>query len=121
MRKHMRILWHYLSALGNENLCPRQTVSTKINPNGNFHQLNTRWGRKSVRSKGLLINTQSETITKKQQYLYSNNEPFLMAGIWYQTPSEIPKLVTLTTSPNEKCPEYHKRMPVTVLPENTEY
>jgi len=52
------------TALGNDRLCPSQTVSTKINPIGNFHQLNARWGRKPVRSKRLLINTQSETITK---------------------------------------------------------
>ena len=44
-----------------------------------------------------------------------------MAGIWYQTVNETPQLVTLTTTPNEKCAEYHKRMPVMVLPQNAEY
>lgn len=60
---------------------------------------------------------------KKQKYLFSNSndEPFLMAGIWYQTVNETPQLVTLTTTPNEKCAEYHKRMPVMVLPQNAEY
>ena len=60
---------------------------------------------------------------KKQKYLFSNSndEPFLMAGIWYQAATGISNLVTLTTTPNEKCGEYHKRMPVMILPENAEY
>lgn len=60
---------------------------------------------------------------KKQKYLFSNSnaEPFLMAGIWYQTANETSQLVTLTTTPNEKCAEYHKRMPVFVLPQNADY
>ena len=60
---------------------------------------------------------------KKKKYLFSNSndEPFLMAGIWYQTANEIPKLVTLTTTPNQKCAQYHKRMPVLVLPHNAEF
>ena len=58
---------------------------------------------------------------KKQKYLFSNSsdESFLMAGIWYQTPT--PRLVTLTTIPNAKCGQYHKRMPVIVLPQNSAY
>ena len=44
-----------------------------------------------------------------------------MAGIWYQTANEKPKLVTLTTTPNGKCVQYHKRMPVIVLPQNADY
>ncbi len=39
----------------------------------------------------------------------------------YQTLNETPKLVTLTTAPNGKCSEYHKCMPVIVLPKNVEY
>mgnify|MGYP001942306167 CR=1 FL=1 len=60
---------------------------------------------------------------KKKKYLFSNSndEPFLMAGIWYQSKNESPKLVTLTTTPNNKCAQYHKRMPVMVLPENVDY
>ena len=60
---------------------------------------------------------------KKQKYLFSNSndEPFLMAGTWYQTANEMPKLVTLTTAPNDKCAQYHKRMPVIVLPQNAEF
>jgi putative SOS response-associated peptidase YedK len=71
---------------------------------------------------------------KKQKYLFShvNDEPMLMAGIWYVKQSNMqgknqstneelnsePKqqLVTLTTAPNDKCAEYHQRMPVIVLP-----
>jgi len=32
-----------------------------------------------------------------------------------------PQLVTLTTAPNDKCGQYHKRMSVIVLPENAVY
>ena len=42
-----------------------------------------------------------------------------MAGILFQ--HEITELVTLTTSPNDKCAQYHKRMPVLILPEHKEY
>lgn len=69
---------------------------------------------------------------KKQKYLFShvNDEPFLMAGIWYvqqnqsnnEALSPEPKqLVTLTTAPNDKCAEYHQRMPVIVLPQYRDY
>ena len=134
----------------NDNLSPGQTVSTIIKSGGNYQQLNADWGIQPSWSKGLLINAQSETVItkptfsdavrshrclvpcsgwyewrnengKKQKYLFSNSngEPFLMAGIWYQTPT--PQLVTLTTTPNKKCGQYHKRMPVMVLPQNTEF
>ncbi len=62
---------------------------------------------------------------KKQKYLFShvNDEPMLMAGIWYFNFSENQpqQLVTLTTSPNSKCAEYHQRMPVIVLPQYRDY
>ncbi len=62
---------------------------------------------------------------KKQKYLFShvNDEPMLMAGIWYFNSSEnqSQQLVTLTTSPNSKCAEYHQRMPVIVLPQYRDY
>lgn len=134
----------------NSNLSPGQTVSTIINNNGNFNQLNADWGIKPKWSKRLLINAQSETVIskpafsgaikgnrclipcsgwyewrtengKKQKYLFSNtnDEPFLMAGIWYQAPT--PQLITLTTTPNQKCGQYHKRMPVMILPQNSEF
>ncbi|WP_257173069.1 SOS response-associated peptidase [Colwellia sp. M166] len=138
------------TAPNNDNLSPGQTVSTIINTNGNFNQLNVEWGIKPNWSKRLLINAQSETVIqkptfsnaiqgnrclipcsgwyewrtengKKQRYLFSNSngEPFLMAGIWYQ--SSTPQLVTLTTTPNEKCGQYHKRMPVMILPQDAGY
>jgi len=138
------------TALTNDNLSPGQVVSTVIKNEGGFQQLNADWGIKRSWSKRLLINAQSETVTqkptfsnaikanrclipcsgwyewrtengKKQKYLFSNSndEPFLMAAVWYQTPT--PQLVTLTTAPNEKCAQYHKRMPVLVLPQNSEF
>ena len=42
-----------------------------------------------------------------------------MGGIYF--PSEQPQLVTLTTKPNNKCSDYHKRMPVIILPEDKDY
>lgn len=115
-----------------------------------YQQLDTSWGIQPSWSKKLLINAQGETVSekttfrqafkthrclvpcsgwyewrtengKKQKYHFSleNGDPLLMAGIWYQ--EESPKLVTLTTTPNEKCAQYHKRMPVFILPEHTQY
>ncbi len=137
------------TAPNNDNLSPGQTVSTIIKNDGNLQQLDAGWGIKPDWSKSLLINAQSETVItkptfrdaikvnrclipcsgwyewrtengKKQKYLFSNSndEPFLMAGIWYQ--SSTPQLVTLTAASNEKCGVYHKRMPVIILPQNSE-
>lgn len=60
--------------------------------------------------------------SKKVKYLFSHsdNQPLYMAAIGYQQTPNNNELVTLTTSPNEKCAMYHKRMPVFVLPENIE-
>jgi len=68
---------------------------------------------------------------KKQKYLFShvNDEPFLMAGIWYVkqsnneelSPEPKQQLVTLTTAPNAKCAEYHQRMPVIILPQHRDF
>lgn len=134
----------------NNDLCPSQNTSTISLINGNYQQLDTSWGIQPSWSKRLLINAQSETVTqkptfrnaftsnrclvpcsgwyewraeegKKVKYLFSHadNQPMYMAGITYN--SDIHQLVTLTTSPNEKCKQYHKRMPVIVLPENIDY
>jgi len=58
---------------------------------------------------------------RKQRYSFTHADglPFLMAGIWFQSEGK-PQLVTLTTHPNEKCFEIHKRMPVLIMPEDTE-
>ncbi|OUR75528.1 hypothetical protein A9Q75_17930 [Colwellia psychrerythraea] len=68
---------------------------------------------------------------KKQKYLFShvNDEPFLMAGIWYVkqsnneelSPEPKQQLVTLTTAANAKCAEYHQRMPVIILPQYRDF
>ncbi|WP_231731590.1 SOS response-associated peptidase [Colwellia sp. TT2012] len=62
---------------------------------------------------------------KKQKYLFShvNEEPFLMAGIYYQHLSQkpSPQLLTLTTEPNAKCADYHQRMPVIILPQYRDF
>lgn len=76
---------------------------------------------------------------KKQKYLFSHNndEPLLMAGIWYlnnsdnqsnsqgnkqgDSPETKQQLVTLTTIPNVKCGQYHQRMPVIILPQYRDF
>lgn len=52
---------------------------------------------------------------RKQKYLFTraDGNPFLMAGIWYQTAGSS-ELVTLTINPSPKCAEIHSRMPVIV-------
>ncbi|WP_232771154.1 SOS response-associated peptidase [Colwellia sp. 75C3] len=89
----------------------------------------------------------------KKKYLFShvNEEPLLMAGIWYSnqderqiekvkqsenqisypdssgsnkqnsSPKAKQQLVTLTTEPNAKCAEYHLRMPVIILPQYRDF
>jgi putative SOS response-associated peptidase YedK len=60
---------------------------------------------------------------KKQKYLFSHQaqQPFYMAGILFNHLPSQTQLVTLTTSPNEKCAQYHKRMPVLISPEHIDY
>lgn len=59
---------------------------------------------------------------RKQKYLFNqtDNKPFLMAGIWFETEG-MPEIVTLTTYPNSSCAEIHKRMPVLIEPENVNF
>ena len=52
----------------NDNLSPGQTVSTVIQNNGNFQQLNADWGIQPSWSKRLLINAQSETVITKPTF-----------------------------------------------------
>ncbi len=58
----------------------------------------------------------------KQKYLFqaSNEQPVLMAGIWFEQ-ENTPQLVTLTTRPNSTCAEYHQRMPVIIKPDEVDY
>ena len=61
---------------------------------------------------------------RKQKYLFSpaNSSFFLMAGIYYPGQgSESGQLVTLTTTPNERCGQYHNRMPVLIKPTDIGY
>lgn len=55
---------------------------------------------------------------KKQKYSFTHADsiPFFMGGIWFE--SELgTELVTLTTEPNKKCADIHKRMPVIIHPD----
>ncbi len=56
---------------------------------------------------------------KKQKYgfTHSKSDPFFMAGLYFENELGT-ELVTLTTEPNEKCSEIHKRMPVLIEPAN---
>ena len=137
------------SAETNTNLSPSQSVATLVNSNSIYHQVNALWGIKPAWSKKLIINAQAETVAtkptfrqafqyqrclipcngwfewrteegKKVKYLFehTDNVPLFMAGISFQ--HEFTELVTLTTKPNMKCGQYHKRMPVLIVNEDKE-
>ena len=57
--------------------------------------------------------------SRKQKYAFSyvNSAPVLMAGIWFESGDQ-QQLVTLTTEPNDRCAEIHKRMPGLILPDD---
>jgi len=64
----------------------------------------------------------AEAGSRKTKYYFTHADqtPLLMAGIFYESESESePKLVTLTTEPNAKCAQIHKRMPVLISPEQS--
>ena len=138
------------SVESNANLSPSQQIATVTKSRSGFAQTNSIWGIKPDWSKKLLINAQAETVAikstfkhafasqrclipcngwfewrnedgKKVKYFFehANKLPLYMAGILFK--KEHSELVTLTTTPNPKCAEYHKRMPVLVYPENTDY
>ncbi len=64
----------------------------------------------------------SEGGSHKQKYLFqaSNEQPILMAGIWFEH-EDTPQLVTLTTRANSRCAEYHQRMPVIIKRDEMSY
>ncbi len=134
----------------NANLSPSQSVATIINNNSKYQQVNALWGIKPSWSKKLIINAQAETVAikptfkqsfqsqrclvpcngwfewrneagKKVKYLFehANKMPLYMAGILFH--HEHTELVTLTTTPNDKCGQYHKRMPALVLAKDKDY
>lgn len=138
------------SAETNNNLSPSQSVSTIVKGSSSYSQVNALWGIKPNWSKKLIINAQSETVAskptfkqafqhqrclvpcngwfewrteegKKIKYFFehANKMPLYMAGILFQ--SEQTELVTLTTKPNKKCSEYHKRMPVLIFAKDKDY
>ena len=134
----------------NDNLSPSQSVATIVKTNSNYQQVNALWGIKPSWSKKLIINAQAESVAtkptfrqafqsqrclvpcngwfewrlengKKVKYFFehANKMPLYMAGILFQ--HEHTELVTLTTQPNEKCAQYHKRMPALVLAKDKDY
>jgi len=134
----------------NTNFSPSQNAATITTAEHGYQQINANWGIKPNWSKRLIINAQSETVAikptfkqafqhqrclipcngwfewrnedgSKRKYFFEHADklPLYMAGILFQ--GEMTELVTLTTSPNDKCAQYHKRMPVLILPEHTEY
>lgn len=134
----------------NNDLCPSQRIAAIIPDQAGYRQLDSSWGVVPTWSKKLIINAQCETAAqkktfqqafthhrclvpcsawyewrtengKKQKYSFSHvdNAPLYMAAIYY--PENDAKLVTLTTSPNQKCLAYHSRMPMFILPENISY
>ena len=105
------------SCESNKDLRPTQQVSTLIKVNDNLSQLNTQWGIKPS-----WYEWRNEGGKRKLKYVFhaSSNQVLLMAGIWYETES-VPQLVTLTTRPNSRCGECHKRMPVLIDANNMGY
>lgn len=134
----------------NNDLRPSQSVATITNSVSNYQQVNALWGIKPNWSKKLIINAQAETVAikatfkhsfqsqrclvpcngwfewrtengQKVKYLFehAHKAPLYMAGILFH--HEHTELVTLTTKPNEKCGQYHKRMPLFILPEDKDY
>jgi len=134
----------------NTNFSPSQLASTIIADERGYQQMNANWGIKPNWSKKLIINAQSETVAnkptfrqafqhqrclvpcngwyewrtedgKKVKYHFEHGDklPLYMAGILFL--HEMTELVTLTTQPNGKCSQYHKRMPVIILPEDNDY
>ena len=88
----------------NDNLCPSESLSTIVQINEHFSQVNMQWGIQPSWSKRLLINAQSETVAIKPT--------FAKAFAAHRC------LVPLTTKPNLLCEQYHHRMPVFILPDN---
>ncbi|WP_019027615.1 SOS response-associated peptidase [Colwellia piezophila] len=140
----------HFSVDSNNNLSPSQSVATLVKGNSSYSQVNALWGIKPNWSKKLIINAQAETVAmkptfrqafqsqrclvpcngwfewrtedgKKVKYLFehANKMPLYMAGILFQ--HEHTELVTLTTQPNNKCGQYHKRMPALVLAKDKDY
>lgn len=138
------------STKSNNDLRPSEEISAITSDGVSYEQIQTHWGIKPQWSKKLLINAQSETVVskptfkhafefnrcvvpcsgwyewrtennKKTKYYFTHNlqQPLYMAGVWY--PEDSGKLVTLTTLPNKKCAQYHKRMPVFILPDDLPY
>jgi putative SOS response-associated peptidase YedK len=134
----------------NTNLSPSQSAATIVNCGSHYQQVNALWGIQPSWSKKLIINAQAETVAtkttfkqafqsqrclvpcngwfewrteegKKVKYLFehTNKMPLYMAGILFQ--HEYTELVTLTTQPNDKCGQYHNRMPALVLTKDKDY
>lgn len=134
----------------NNNFSPSQVAATITTAQAGYQQVNAAWGIQPNWSKRLIINAQSETANvkptfkhafqhqrclvpcngwfewrnedgKKKKYFFEHADqmPLYMAGILFK--HEVTELVTLTTAPNAKCSEYHKRMPVLILPHHSEY
>lgn len=128
----------------NTNASPSQSIATITGNSSKYQQVNALWGIKPKWSKKLIINAQAETVAskptfkeafqtqrclvpcngwfewkdengKKVKYLFehANKMPLYMAGILFK--HEYTELVTLTTQPNKRCGQYHKRMPALVL------
>ncbi len=124
----------------NTDLRPTQMVSTVGMQHGELKQLDLPWGIQPEWASSLIINAKAETVAvkatfanafefnrvivpcsgwyewreedgKKVKYLFSptDSDVLYMAGIAVENGKE---LVTLTTSPNKQCSDFHHRMPL---------
>ncbi len=130
-----------LSIQTNLDLRPTDPVTVLSSTNGKLIATQQSWGIQPEWSKKLIINAQAETVAdkptfaesfnqhrclipcsgwfewrdegqaKKQKYRFSHaaNKPLFMAGVIYP---DLQQLVTLTIKPNDKCAQYHHRMPL---------
>lgn len=119
---------------------PTHAQSTQL-PNNSLAVVRSHWGIQPHWSKKIIINAQAETVAdkntfahafrqqrcivpcsawfewrdegkaKKQKYRFHHtaNKPLFMAGILFPAENQ---LVTLTIKPNDKCAQYHHRMPL---------
>ncbi len=126
----------------NTDLRPTQIVSTVGIQHGELKQFDLPWGIQPDWANHLIINAKAETVAvkatfanafefnrvivpcsgwyewreeegKKVKYLFSlaESDVLYMAGIALEGGKD---LVTLTTSPNDQCSEFHHRMPLLI-------
>ncbi|WP_136484309.1 SOS response-associated peptidase family protein [Vibrio sp. H11] len=133
------------TARTNHDLRPTQTVATVAVSHGEVGQLDLIWGTQPYWAKSLVINAQAETVAVKATFAaaFEQHRVVVPCSGWYEWREEQGKkhkfhfasrhddvlymagialengqrLVTLTTSANPECRDYHARMPLLIQPQ----